>query len=62
MPRKSTPPSAGPTREPRKIDAQGRVHVPPEVMRVLGVGPGDYVLFDVADGAVTLRRVRWVPE
>lgn len=47
---------------PRVIDHQNRVALPPEVLRALGVGKGDYVAFEVAGEEVRLRRVRWILE
>lgn len=48
--------------KPRLIDHQNRVALPGEVMRALGVRSGDYVAFEIKDGEVRLRKVRWVVE
>jgi hypothetical protein len=43
---------------PRLIDNHYRVSLTKEVRRTLGVGPGDYVTFQVADdGTVYLRKI-----
>ena len=49
-----------PQREPRKIDPQGRVHLPPDIMEALKVGPGEYVSFELEGNAVCLYKVEWV--
>ncbi len=42
-----------------KIDTKGRVELPQEVLRHLGVGPGGKLAVDLrSDGAVVLRPVR----
>ena len=46
--------------DPRKIDSQGRIHLPPEVMDALGVKRGDHVGFEVAGSEIRLVRVKWV--
>lgn len=47
---------------PRVIDHQKRVVLPNKVLRTLGVDPGDFVAFEIQDGEVKLRRVRWLVE
>jgi hypothetical protein len=43
---------------PRLVDNHYRVSLTKEVRRTLGVGPGDYVTFQVADdGTVYLRKI-----
>ncbi|MBI4393900.1 MAG: hypothetical protein HY556_08920 [Euryarchaeota archaeon] len=48
--------------KPRLIDRQNRVALPSEIMSLLDAAVGDYVYFEVYQGNVTLRKVRWVPE
>ena len=52
MPRRAKAPA------PRLVDNHYRVSLTKEVRRTLGVGPGDYVTFQVTDdGAVLLRKI-----
>ena len=39
-----------------KITAQGQISVPAEVRKMLGVGPGSTVEFDVVDDQIVIRR------
>lgn len=48
--------------KPRSIDPQKRVVLPPEVLRALGAGAGDFVTFTIDGSEVRLRKVRWMVE
>jgi len=41
----------------RRVDDLGRVVIPKEIRRSLGINEGDPLEFSVADGVVSLRRV-----
>ncbi len=43
---------------PRKIDPNGRIVIPPEILKHLKAKPGDYVGYEIVDGQVVLHRVR----
>lgn len=40
-----------------RVSSKGQVTLPKNVRDAIGVGPGDVVAYDVAKGAVTLRRL-----
>jgi antitoxin PrlF len=40
-----------------RVSSKGQVTLPKQVREAIGVGPGDVVAYDVAKGAVTLRRL-----
>ncbi len=40
-----------------RLSAKGQVTIPKQVREALGVGPGDLVAYEIADGVVRLRRV-----
>lgn len=42
----------------RRIDAQKRIHLPPEALKALGADVGDYVSLTVCDDRVEVRKVR----
>lgn len=48
--------------EPRRIDQHGRIAVPAEVQKALGVEKGDYVVYEIDAEGVRLRRVAWVEQ
>ena len=41
-----------------RITSKGQITVPREVRRLLGVGPGDALLFESSDAGVQMRPVR----
>ena len=45
-------------RREAKITSKGRITVPQEVLRLLGVRPGDKLLFEIGDEGVRVRSVR----
>jgi antitoxin PrlF len=40
-----------------KITAQSQISLPAEVRKKLGVGPGNFIEFEEADGQIVLRKV-----
>jgi bifunctional DNA-binding transcriptional regulator/antitoxin component of YhaV-PrlF toxin-antitoxin module len=48
--------------KPRSIDPQNRIVLPPEALRALGAGAGDFVTFEIEGSNVRLRKIRWVPD
>ena len=44
----------------RRIDVQNRVSIPIEIRRRLKVGPDDFLVFDVRDDGVRIRKARIV--
>ncbi|WP_306600260.1 AbrB/MazE/SpoVT family DNA-binding domain-containing protein [Geothrix sp. 21YS21S-2] len=40
-----------------RITAQGQVSVPAAVMKKFGIGPGDYIDWELKDGNLQVRRV-----
>lgn len=48
-----------PLDRPRLIDQQKRVALPPEVLRALDVGSGDYVLFRLKGREVHVLKAKW---
>jgi len=43
---------------PRKVDPNGRVVLPPEVLKILDVKVGDYIGYELARDRVVLHKVR----
>lgn len=43
---------------PRKVDPNSRVVLPPDVLKALGIRPGDYVVFDIQQEGVTIYRAK----
>lgn len=43
---------------PYQLDGKGRVSLSPEARELLGVGPGDYVTYEVDGKAVRVRKVK----
>jgi len=41
-----------------RITSKGQITVPREIRRLLGVGPGDALLFETSDAGVQMRPVR----
>jgi len=41
-----------------RITSKGQITVPREIRRVLGVGPGDRLLFENGNGVMSVRPVR----
>jgi len=46
-----------PTGLPRRIDHLGRIVVPVELRRLLGIEEGDYVEFSVDEGRIVLEKL-----
>jgi AbrB family looped-hinge helix DNA binding protein len=46
------------TRHEAKITSGGRITVPVEVRRLLGVGPGDRVVFETVGKSITVRAAK----
>lgn len=40
-----------------RVSSKGQVTLPKRVREAIGVGPGDAIAYDVAEGVVTLRRL-----
>ncbi len=40
----------------RRLSAKGQVSLPGEVRKALSLRPGDSVIFEITDGAVSIRR------
>lgn len=40
-----------------RVSSKGQVTLPRQIRQAIGVGPGDAVAYDVAQGVVTLRRL-----
>ena len=47
-----------PTTKPYQLDAKSRVALSPEVRAALGVGPGDFVTYEVDGRTVRIRKVK----
>jgi hypothetical protein len=45
--------------EPRLIDGRKRIVLGHDVLDALGVTSGDYVVFKIRQGAVSMHRVDW---
>jgi AbrB family looped-hinge helix DNA binding protein len=45
--------------DPRLIDGQWRVAIPPDVRKALGLQRGDHVVFEVEGKGVKLYKAQW---
>ena len=43
---------------PAKLGDKGRVYIPAEIVAVLKVKKGDYVIFRVVDGKITVEKLK----
>lgn len=43
---------------PAKIGDKSRVYLPREIVDVLKVKPGDYIVFRVVDGKITVEKLK----
>lgn len=48
-----------PADQPRMIDQRGRVAIPPEVLKELGLELGSYVVIEANRGEIKLVPVQW---
>ncbi|MGD0620630.1 MAG: AbrB/MazE/SpoVT family DNA-binding domain-containing protein [Bryobacteraceae bacterium] len=46
------------TRHEAKITSGGRITIPAEIRRLLGVGPGDSLVFETVGGSIIVRAVK----
>ena len=46
-----------PTGLPRRIDHLGRIVIPAELRRLLGINDGDYIQFSAEDGRVVIEKL-----
>ena len=46
-----------PTGLPRRIDHLGRIVIPVELRRLLGIAEGDYVQFSADDGRIVVEKL-----
>jgi AbrB family looped-hinge helix DNA binding protein len=46
------------TRHEARITSGGRITIPADVRRLLGVGPGDRLVFETVGESITIRAVK----
>ena len=49
--------SSGTAIQISRVSSKGQVTLPKKVREAIGVGPGDAVAYDLAEGVVTVRRL-----
>jgi AbrB family looped-hinge helix DNA binding protein len=43
---------------PSKLSAKSQVTLPKQVRETLGVAPGDFIVYEIADGDVRIRKMQ----